>query len=191
MEKYDNAIIGYIFECFNIDEETGKIYHKLDRPKEHFKKESCYKRWKSTYAGKEAGSKVFYNKSGEYYIQMYVNGRLYQGHIIAYAMYHNKWPKNVIDHINGDTLDNRKENIRDVSVSLNICNSKMYSNNTSGRVGIWFHNKNKNWVAEGKSNGVKHRLGSYPTKEQAIAARQEWEDVVGCFTERHGKRLDK
>ena len=48
--------------------------------------------------------------------------------------------KNVVDHINGDTLDNRKSNLREVPVSLNNKNLHKMSNNTTGKIGVSYEN---------------------------------------------------
>jgi len=45
-------------------------------------------------------------------------------------------PKKVVDHINGDTLDNRKENLRACSKSLNALNSKKWKG--------YYYDKRKN-----------------------------------------------
>ena len=48
----------------------------------------------------------------------------------------------MIDHINGNTLDNRKENLRICTNKQNIRNSGKYKNNTSGFKGVtWSYGK--------------------------------------------------
>lgn len=55
------------------------------------------------------------------------------------------FPKNYIDHINGNGLDNRKQNLRSCTFSQNIWNQKIRKNNTSGFKGVSWDKYNKKW----------------------------------------------
>lgn len=73
-----------------------------------------------------------------------------------------------VDHINGDPLDNRRENLRPASASQNIANGKMRKNNTSGFKGV---NRNgSGWSAKIKVNRKAIYLGTFRTPEEAGAA---------------------
>jgi hypothetical protein len=68
----------------------------------------------------------------------------------------------VIDHINGDTLDNRKSNLRVVTKGQNNQNkTKTYKNNSSGIRGVNWHKKNECWMANVRINGKRIYLGSF------------------------------
>lgn len=72
-----------------------------------------------------------------------------------------------IDHINGNGLDNRKENLRECSHKENIRNRNKQKNNTSGFKGV-FWDKNKNvYKAQIKVNQKNIYLGSFTDKEEA------------------------
>lgn len=76
----------------------------------------------------------------------------------------------VVDHINGNRLDNRKENLRLCTWSQNQGNRKMNKNNTSGYRGvIWVAQRNY-WVARLKKDGTPKHLGCFKTKEEAAKA---------------------
>lgn len=54
-----------------------------------------------------------------------------------------------IDHINGNTLDNRKENLRICTDGENVSNrTKLGTNNTSGILGVRFNNQRNKWYSE-------------------------------------------
>jgi len=85
-------------------------------------------------------------------------------------------PKQIIDHINGDTLDNRLSNLRIVTPLENAWNINPVSNNSSGRRGVYWIKSRKRWQAEIKCNGIKHHLGFYKNLEDAIKAREKGEE---------------
>lgn len=86
----------------------------------------------------------------------------------------NSTPDNLLtDHINGDTLDNRKENLRSVNKSQNGINRGKQKNNTSGYKGVNFHRGK--WVAELVVKRQKHYLGRFSELRDAVRARQEAE----------------
>ena len=77
----------------------------------------------------------------------------------------------VYDHINRNKLDNRKSNLRLVSVRQNVINAGKSKNNTSGYRGVWKQSYAENkWAANIKVNYKKISLGTYSTKEEAARA---------------------
>lgn len=76
----------------------------------------------------------------------------------------------VVDHINGDTLDNRRCNLRVCTQSDNLANQKIGKRNTSGAKGISFDKNRNKWVAQTHKNGKHIFIGRYFSKEEAIAA---------------------
>ena len=82
----------------------------------------------------------------------------------------------VVDHINHNPLDNRKENLRICTSQQNNMNRSIQSNNTSDTVGVsWRKDRNK-WRAYITLNGKQKTLGLFVLKEDAIKARKEAEE---------------
>lgn len=73
-----------------------------------------------------------------------------------------------IDHINGDTLDNRRANLRSATVSQNLANSKTYRNNTSGFKGVC-KGKAGTWKARLSVGGKRYESSHHTALEAAIA----------------------
>ena len=74
-----------------------------------------------------------------------------------------------VDHINGNTLDNRRSNLRVCTSSENQHNRRINMNNRSGVKGVGLHNNGK-WRARIKLNNKSIFLGYFDTKEEAASA---------------------
>lgn len=80
----------------------------------------------------------------------------------------------VTDHINGDVLDNRRSNLRFVSVSGNNQNRRgAEKDNRSGLRGVGSHASGR-WRARHVLNGTTVDLGIYDSPEQASAIATQW-----------------
>lgn len=85
--------------------------------------------------------------------------------------------KNIrIDHINHNTLDNRKCNLREVTNAENLRNGKLRKTNKSGVVGVFFDKTRNKWIASITVDYKNIYLGRYDCIEDAIKARKEAEE---------------
>ena len=100
------------------------------------------------------------------------DGKQYRAHRVAWALFYGEWPTLQIDHINGNRLDNRIQNLRPATNSENSRNSQISKNNTSGITGVTYHAKAKKWVAQIMVNRKNHYIGLFDSKAAAAAARQ-------------------
>jgi hypothetical protein len=108
-----------------------------------------------------------------------VCGQRYRAHRLAWFYMYGEWPKGEIDHINRNRDDNRIDNLRDVSRSLNCKNTALRRDNTSGRKGIYWYGDRLMWRASISIDGRLKHLGWFDTKEKAIAAREANEKLHG------------
>lgn len=153
--------------------EDGKLYW-INAPKR-----------KPFLAGAEAGS-----LNGNGYRAVKIDGKRFMCHRIIYEMLIGEIPEGmVIDHINGNKLDNDISNLRVASVSLNARNCRMNSKNKSGFNGVSFYPRTGRYVAFSRSHGKHVHIGYFETMEDACNARLTY-DMKNEFTERHGKNVN-
>lgn len=81
----------------------------------------------------------------------------------------------VVDHINGNKLDNRKCNLRIATIQQNSCNHKRISRNSSGFTGVHFDKKTRKWKAQINYKRKRTHLGYFNSIEDAVKARKDAE----------------
>jgi hypothetical protein len=94
--------------------------------------------------------------------------------VLAHRMICRARRDQVVDHIDGDRLNNTRANLRVVSPQVNQANrKKLGSNNTSGIRGVaqTTDSTKRPWRAQITVNGRKHHLGFFATQDEAVAAR--------------------
>jgi len=134
--------------------------------------------------GEVAGS-LHRTQKGKLYWQVWANGKGYKVHRLIWLLVHKTWPENQIDHIDGNGLNNRIENLRDVPQAENNKNAKKRKDNTSGHAGVYrFRDK---WQVRIKVSGRLIHLGLFTNLDEAVAARKAAEAKYG-FHENHGRK---
>lgn len=134
-----------------------------------------------------AGKRAFTCKvNGGKAYQGRIDGVHFMAHRVAWAMHHGAWPEDMIDHINGDPLDNRMVNLRCVSNAENARNMKRSKANTSGITGVAWIAGRRRWRASICRDRKQRILGHFLDKEDAIRARRAAEVDLG-FHPNHGK----
>jgi hypothetical protein len=74
------------------------------------------------------------------------------------------------DHINGDKLDNRRENLRVVTTVQNHYNCNKHKDNTSGFRGVYYDKKWRKWAAQTKDCYKRVTIGGFATAIEAARA---------------------
>ena len=82
-------------------------------------------------------------------------------------------PNKVVDHINGNGLDNRRKNLRICTNAENRRNQKLSKTNKSGFKGIYWHKRVNKWVVQISFNNKNIWGGCYSDKNEAVGARNE------------------
>lgn len=127
--------------------------------------------------GDRAGGEV---KKG--YRKVRVNGTKEFEHRVIFMMHHG-WLPTYLDHIDGNPRNNRVENLRPASLSMNAANRKIQENNTSGYRGVHYEKKTGKFIVQIGSRKNKSYIGSYDTAEMAsaayeVAAKERYGDFV-------------
>lgn len=107
------------------------------------------------------------------YIAIGVQKRVYRAHRLAWLYVYGEWPDRQVDHINGDSLDNRIVNIRLATNYQNCLNRGLRRNNTSGVKGVSWSKRAQKWLAHITVNRKIMHLGLFDTIEEATAIRVE------------------
>jgi len=109
-----------------------------------------------------------------------IDGKVYLAHRLVFLIHHGFMPE-YIDHIDGNRLNNRIENLREATKTQNGSNMKLRSDNKTGFKGVTFHKTNKRYHAQLKVNGTNKHVGYFDTVELANDA------LVKARNELHGE----
>jgi len=167
-------------ELFLYDKETGNLYNKFTRNSRALK-------------DAKAGYVVTYksNKDNQCPLQyqyLRIDRKSYRMHRLIWIYVYGNIPENMdIDHVNGNGLDNRLENLRLATRQENAKNRKITNNIKQGVFGISFYKNLNKWRAMIKNNGKLEHIGYFETKEAAIEARKNKEKEYG-FHSNHGRQ---
>lgn len=79
----------------------------------------------------------------------------------------------MVDHVNGNGLDNRRANLRVATRSENGRNRQRHSNNSSGVPGVHLNKRLGRWQAYVRLDGKLTHLGVFESLDAAVAARAD------------------
>lgn len=180
IKRNDNDLIPYFRDTYYYDYDTGEL---------HLKKDTCKSR-----RNKKAGdiatqtrlSRIRKTDQKKIYIKTLYDAKTrnsYFAHRIIWALHYGKFPNSIIDHIDGDSSNNRLDNLRSVSQSRNninrsvplgknsngIKNLHVYKTDRHKMYGITIRYKN---FMNGKDCGIEYRK-QFVRLRDAIAWRND------------------
>ena len=147
------------------------------------------KTWNTRFENKEAGTKK--EVRGKHYniIQIKYNGHvgqsLFRAHRLAWLYVYGEWPNDEIDHIDGNGLNNKLSNLREVTRKDNVKNARKPKDNTSGYIGVHIVKNTGMYESYIGVCGKKVALGMFTNISEAVNARERAEVKYG-FHKNHG-----
>ena len=124
---------------------------------------------------RKSDKKIAGNVTGRGYRQIRIGEIQYSAHRLIWCFHKGEYPTLDIDHIDRNKLNNRIENLREISHKENCQNIGAYKNNRHGVKGIYFNKQMNKWQSHIMSDGKRIHLGCYEVKEDAIEARKQAE----------------
>lgn len=152
-----------IQNLFDADLQAGRLFWR--RPsKFHIEK-----------VGSEAGS-ARTTHSGKAYWIIKINGRAWRRAHLIFCVAHGRMPSPCTDHINGDSLDDRLDNLREATVTQNAWNHKRRARRINLPMGVRLTGAGR-YQARITCHKKQIHLGAFDTPEQArlvyLAKRKE------------------
>lgn len=129
--------------------------------------------WKVKRSNKMPGDVAGCNKNRNYTV-IYVEGRFYRAHRLAWFYMTGEWPSTFLDHRDLNKHNNAFANLREATKSQNQANIGVIKSNVSGFKGVSRYRAGdsygKPWQAGIRENGRSRHLGHFATREDAHAA---------------------
>lgn len=155
---------------FRYDEETGRLFWKnKSHPRSHAQ------------IGSEVGTK---RVDGRH--EIIVKGHHFRTHRVIWFMANGVWPKDEIDHLDGDPSNNRLDNLREATRSENARNMRKRHNSQVCMNGVYWQKRDGRYQVYIGAGGRQKYLGYFANLDDACAARRAAEIEYG-YSARHGR----
>ena len=164
--------VNLIRKWFRYNEITGVLSLNMDRGRYN-----RHKKGDAVGSIHECGPK----NSKKYYLRTNFDGALVYVHRVIWVLVTGEQPDE-IDHLDGDGFNNKWLNFRNVPHKVNGKNQKRHITNTSGKGGVTYRKDTGKWRARIMVDDKSINLGSFESKDEAIAARMKAEHEHGFIT---------
>lgn len=102
------------------------------------------------------------------HIQIMINEQFYLAHNLAWFYMTGEWPSGfIVDHKDRKYDNNKWLNLRKATLSQNMGNTKLYSNNSTGLKGVHWDKRKNRFIAQITIHNKRTYLGSSTDKEEA------------------------
>lgn len=138
-----------LIELVSYNPETGEFINKISRG--------------NLIAGCNIGG--IDNSNG--YARICIDGKRYKAHRLAWLYVYGNFPKNFIDHVDGNKSNNKISNLRECSHAQNHQNRLKNSTNNCGFLGVHFSISTGKYRAQIQLDGENRHIGLFDSPEEA------------------------
>jgi hypothetical protein len=140
--------------------------------------------WKFSLSSKSPKGTIAGYVKNDQYRRIGLNKNLYLAHRLIFMMHYGYLP-DVVDHIDGNRLNNRIENLRPATQSQNSHNQKLSIKNTSGYKNVTWNARKRKWLVHLRVINKDIHIGYYKDIELADLVAQEARDKYHKEFARH------
>jgi hypothetical protein len=169
----------------DLTQESLKRYFTYDPETGNFVRIVRRHRW-----GERVCSELIASRNNRGYLWVRIFNEVHLVHRLVFLYMTGNHPCCEVDHLDGDRLNNRWVNLRDVNAFENSRNQGNRIDNSTGIRGVTYRATGrgvKRWKARISHMGRRFDLGEYLTKEEAVSARIAAEKRFG-YHPNHARR---
>ena len=142
--------------------------------------------WNLNYFNMKKGARLTSTiNTGKIYNRVKLDKKTYKLSRLAFLYMTGSFPVNLVDHINGDSLDDRWCNLREATYLENSQNCSLPTTNTSGIKGLSRVTINKNKYLMCQVSGTKKYFKPHQEEEAITWVKETRESLHGAFA-KHG-----